>query len=59
MRCVAVRAGVKGRLFELIEPTEKRWQVAVVCSAGRHLDTVITDSADTAKQCIKVCLVAP
>lgn len=42
--------------MDLIDPTDKRWEVALVCAVGRHMDTVIADTAETVKACIQVCV---
>lgn len=51
---VELVAGTKGRLVDLIDPTEKKWEAALACAAGRHMDTVIADTAETVKACIQV-----
>lgn len=46
--------GVRGRLFDLVDPTEKRWESALAAALGRHMDSIVADSAETCKQCISV-----
>ncbi len=53
---VKLVAGTKGRLVDLIDPTEKKWEAALACAAGRHMDSVIADTAETVKACIQVCI---
>jgi structural maintenance of chromosome 1 len=51
--------GVHGKLFDLIDPTERRWYVPVASALGRHMDSIVADTAETCKACIQVRVLAP
>jgi hypothetical protein len=48
-----VCAGVRGRLIDLIDPTQKKFEVAVVAALGRHMQSIVVDTGDACKECIR------
>ena len=45
--------GVYGRVCDLCKPIQKRLRVAVNVALGGHADTVLVDSSDTCRRCVK------
>ena len=45
--------GVSGRLVDLCQPTGKKFENAMTVVLGRHLDSIIVDSEQTAIDCIQ------
>ena len=45
--------GVYGRLLDLCQPTEKKYQIAVTKVFGKNIDAIVCDTDETARQCIK------
>lgn len=45
--------GVSGRLVDLCQPTGKKFENAMTVVLGRHLDSIIVDSEQTAIECIQ------
>lgn len=45
-------SGVKGRVFELCKPVQKKYGEAVTTVLGRHLDSIVVDNEKTAAECI-------
>ncbi|ELT90865.1 hypothetical protein CAPTEDRAFT_228943 [Capitella teleta] len=45
--------GVYGRLIDLCEPSNKRYQVAITKVLGKYMDAIACDSEKTAKDCIQ------
>ncbi|KIW08904.1 uncharacterized protein PV09_00823 [Verruconis gallopava] len=44
--------GVKGRLHELCRPKQKKYETAMGVVLGRHFDSIVTDTEQTANDCI-------
>jgi len=44
---------VRGRLFDLIEPTRDRYKLAITVTLGKNIDSIVVDDAKTAKECIQ------
>ena len=44
--------GVKGRLSELCKPKQKKFEAAMGVVLGRHFDAVVTDTEQTAHECM-------
>jgi structural maintenance of chromosome 1 len=44
--------GVKGRLHELCRPKQKKYETAMGVVLGRHFDSIVTDTEQTANECI-------
>jgi structural maintenance of chromosome 1 len=45
--------GVSGRLVDLCQPTGKKFENAMTIVLGRHLDSIVVDSEQTAIDCIQ------
>ncbi|XP_071504723.1 structural maintenance of chromosomes protein 1A-like [Diadema antillarum] len=45
--------GVYGRLIDLCEPSQKKYQIAVTKVLGKNMDAIIVDSEKTARDCIQ------
>lgn len=45
--------GVSGRLVDLCQPTGKKFENAMTVVLGRHLDSIVVDSEQTAIDCIQ------
>eukprot|EP00057_Strongylocentrotus_purpuratus_P031908 XP_786064.2 PREDICTED: structural maintenance of chromosomes protein 1A isoform X1 [Strongylocentrotus purpuratus] len=45
--------GVVGRLIDLCEPSQKKYQIAVTKVLGKNMDAIIVDSEKTARDCIQ------
>lgn len=45
--------GVSGRLVDLCEPSAKKFENAMAIVLGRHLDSIVVDSEQTAIDCIQ------
>lgn len=45
--------GVRGQLWTLCKPKQKRYNVAVSTVLGRHHDSIVVDTEKTAKDCIQ------
>lgn len=48
----ALFPGVKGRLNELCRPKQKKYENAMGVVLGRHFDAIVTDTEQTANECI-------
>ncbi|XP_022082517.1 structural maintenance of chromosomes protein 1A-like [Acanthaster planci] len=46
-------SGVYGRLIDLCEPTNKKYQIAITKVLGKNMDAIIVDSQKTARDCIQ------
>ena len=46
-------SGVKGRVFELCKPSNRKYATAITTVLGRHLDAVVVDTDETALACIQ------
>lgn len=44
--------GVRGRVINLTKVTQDRFRLAITLLMGRHMDSVVVDTEDTAKACI-------
>lgn len=42
-----------GRLIDLCEPSQKKYQIAVTKVLGKNMDAIIVDSEKTARDCIQ------
>ena len=42
-----------GRLIDLCEPTNKKYQIAITKVLGKNMDAIIVDSQKTARDCIQ------
>ena len=49
---VSSLTGVRGRLIDLIDPTQKKFEVAICSALGRHMNSVVVDTGDTCKECM-------
>lgn len=47
--------GVHGRLRDLVTPTQKKYELAMAMTLGRHADAVVVHHEKTAMECIEVC----
>lgn len=45
--------GVRGQLWTLVKPKQKKYSVAVSTVLGRHHDAIVVDTEKTAKDCIQ------
>ncbi|XP_070559327.1 structural maintenance of chromosomes protein 1A-like [Ptychodera flava] len=45
--------GVLGRLIDLCEPSQKKYQISVTKVLGKNIDAIIVDSEKTARDCIQ------
>ncbi|XP_072027504.1 structural maintenance of chromosomes protein 1A-like [Amphiura filiformis] len=45
--------GVYGRLIDLCEPSQKKYQIAITKTLGKNMDAIIVDSEKTARDCIQ------
>lgn len=45
--------GVHGKVVDLCEPVQSKYNVAVQVAMGRNIDAVVVDTEATAKECIK------
>ena len=43
---------VRGRLYELIDPTRREYKLAVTIALGKNMDAIVVDSEQTAIACI-------
>jgi hypothetical protein len=46
-------AGVHGRLIDLVSPTNKKYVVAICAAMGRHMHSVVVDTGDACKDCMR------
>jgi structural maintenance of chromosome 1 len=46
--------GVRGRLIDLCEPTQRKYETAVSVILGRNIDALVVDLEKTAIDCIEV-----
>lgn len=46
--------GVHGRLRDLVSPTQKKYELAMATTLGRHADAVVVHHEKTAMECIEV-----
>lgn len=46
--------GVRGRVFDLCRPTQRKYDLAVAVILGRNMDAVVVDEEKTAIDCIEV-----
>ncbi|XP_057245188.1 structural maintenance of chromosomes protein 1A-like [Malurus melanocephalus] len=44
---------VYGRLIDLCQPTQKKYQIAVTKVLGKNMDAIIVDSEKTGRDCIQ------
>lgn len=44
--------GVRGRLSDLVQPSQRKYNTAVSVALGRHMDAVVVDTTATAFQCV-------
>ena len=42
-----------GRLIDLCQPTQKKYQIAVTKVLGKNMDAIIVDSEKTGRDCIQ------
>lgn len=45
--------GVFGRLIDLIDPVDRKYNIALTKIIGGHMNAIVVDSSSTAQQCIK------
>eukprot|EP01113_Clastostelium_recurvatum_P033704 TRINITY_DN4486_c0_g1_i1.p1 TRINITY_DN4486_c0_g1~~TRINITY_DN4486_c0_g1_i1.p1 ORF type:complete len:1283 (-),score=481.18 TRINITY_DN4486_c0_g1_i1:40-3828(-) len=45
--------GVKGKMTDLVQPTQRRYNVAVTVAMGRYMDSIIVEDERTARDCIQ------
>lgn len=45
--------GVRGRLMDLAEPRQRKYQVACSVAMGRHMDAIVVDDRQTAVDCLQ------
>jgi len=45
--------GVQGRLVDLCQPTQRRFDMAVTVAGGKNMDAVVVDTKQTAFECIQ------
>lgn len=45
--------GVHGRLRDLVTPTQKKYELAIATTLGRHADAVVVSHEQTAMECIE------
>ncbi len=45
--------GVRGRLIDLIDPTQKKFETAICAALGRFINAVIVDTGDACKECMR------
>ena len=46
--------GVHGRLFDLCQPVQKKFEVACSVVLGKNMDAIVVDSFQIGKQCLEV-----
>ena len=45
--------GVRGRLFELCKPKQKKYEAAVSIALGRYFESIVVDTEKTGRDCIQ------
>lgn len=45
--------GVRGRLLDLVQPTQKKYNVALTVVMGRNMEAIVVDDEATAMECIQ------
>lgn len=45
---------VRGRLSDLCEPTQRKYQMAIAVAMGKNFDAIVVEDEKTAKDCIQV-----
>ena len=45
--------GVRGRLFELCKPKQKKYETAVSIALGRYFESIVVDTEKTGRDCIQ------
>ncbi|KAK7967364.1 uncharacterized protein PG986_001641 [Apiospora aurea] len=45
--------GVKGRVGDLCKPKQKKYDEAVITALGMHFDSVIVDTTETGRECVR------
>jgi len=45
--------GIHGRLYELCDPRHKKYNLAVARIFGQHMDSIVIDTLESAKGCLK------
>jgi chromosome segregation ATPase len=48
--------GVKGRVVDLCQASQKKYETAVMTILGRNIDSIVVDNDKTAISCIEVSL---
>lgn len=48
--------GVRGRLIDLVKPTQRKYETAISTVLGHNMDSIIVDFERTAIDCIQVSL---
>ena len=46
--------GVHGRVVDLVKPTARKYETAVMTVLGRNIDAIVVDHEKTAIECIEV-----
>lgn len=46
--------GVRGRLIDLVKPTQRKYETAIATVLGHNMDSIIVDHEKTAIDCIQV-----
>lgn len=44
---------MKGRLLDLCHPSQRKWALAISVAGGRLMDAIVTDTKQTAAECIR------
>jgi structural maintenance of chromosome 1 len=47
-------SAVRGRLSDLCQPTQRKYQLAVTVAMGKNFDAIVVEDDKTAKDCIQV-----
>lgn len=47
-------SGVRGRVIDLCQPTQRKYETAVSVILGRNIDALVVDHEKTAIDCIEV-----
>jgi structural maintenance of chromosome 1 len=45
--------GVHGRLIDLVDATQKKFEVAVCAALGHHMNSVVVNTGDDCKECMR------
>jgi chromosome segregation ATPase len=51
--------GVRGRVIDLCQPTQRKYETAVSVILGRNIDALVVDHEKTAIDCIEVGGITP